>query len=123
VTEARVVAPDAAGPRRVDAERQALFGQGGFAPACCASPDGPDRAGTPRDRPLRGTPVLPQDDVYTNHIHADDLARAVRAAPARRRSTTTRATTASSRWVTTDPADLYGRRAAVPRHTRRSSCR
>ena len=33
--------------------------------------------GTPRDRLLRGTPVLrAQDDVYTNHIHADDLARA-----------------------------------------------
>jgi len=33
--------------------------------------------GTPRERLLRGTPVLTQqDDVYTNHIHADDLARA-----------------------------------------------
>lgn len=38
----------------------------------------PDRAGgTPRERLLRGTPVLQAaDDVYTNHIHADDLARA-----------------------------------------------
>ena len=38
----------------------------------------PDRAGgTPRERLLRGTPVLQaEDDVYTNHIHADDLARA-----------------------------------------------
>jgi nucleoside-diphosphate-sugar epimerase len=37
----------------------------------------PDRAGGPRERLLRGTPVLrPEDDVYTNHIHADDLARA-----------------------------------------------
>jgi nucleoside-diphosphate-sugar epimerase len=38
----------------------------------------PDRAGgTPRERLLRGTPVLREaDDVYTNHIHADDLARA-----------------------------------------------
>ncbi len=37
-----------------------------------------DRSGgTPRERLLRGTPVLrPEDDVYTNHIHADDLARA-----------------------------------------------
>ncbi|GAA6141565.1 SDR family oxidoreductase [Hydrogenophaga sp. 5NK40-0174] len=37
-----------------------------------------DRAGgTPRERLLKGTPVLAQaDDVYTNHIHADDLARA-----------------------------------------------
>jgi nucleoside-diphosphate-sugar epimerase len=33
--------------------------------------------GTPRARLLKGTPVLLQrDDVYTNHIHADDLARA-----------------------------------------------
>jgi nucleoside-diphosphate-sugar epimerase len=42
----------------------------------------PDRtAGTPRDRLLRGTPVLAaEDDVYTNHIHADDLARACIAA-------------------------------------------
>lgn len=33
--------------------------------------------GTPRDRLLRGTPVLrAEDDVFTNHVHADDLARA-----------------------------------------------
>jgi len=42
----------------------------------------PDReGGTPRERLLRGTPVLaPEDDVFTNHIHADDLARACIAA-------------------------------------------
>ena len=33
--------------------------------------------GTPRERLLRGLPVLrAQEDVFTNHIHADDLARA-----------------------------------------------
>ncbi len=33
--------------------------------------------GTPRARLLKGTPVLQHaDDVYTNHIHANDLARA-----------------------------------------------
>jgi len=33
--------------------------------------------GHPRERLLRGTPVLRrEDDVFTNHIHADDLARA-----------------------------------------------
>ena len=49
-----------------------------------------DRAGgDPRERVARGTPVLqPSDDVYTNHIHVDDLARACvlalhRAAPQR----------------------------------------
>ncbi|WP_290872942.1 SDR family NAD(P)-dependent oxidoreductase [Aquabacterium sp.] len=33
--------------------------------------------GDPRERLRRGSPLLrPEDDVYTNHIHADDLARA-----------------------------------------------
>lgn len=37
--------------------------------------------GTPRARLLKGTPVLrAEDDVYTSHIHADDLARACLAA-------------------------------------------
>ena len=42
----------------------------------------PDReGGTPRGRLLKGTAVLDDaDDVYTNHIHADDLARACLAA-------------------------------------------
>ena len=35
----------------------------------------------PLDRIRAGTPaLLPEDDVYTNHVHADDLARAVIAA-------------------------------------------
>jgi nucleoside-diphosphate-sugar epimerase len=49
-----------------------------------------DRAGGhPRERLRQGLPVLrDEDDVYTNHIHADDLARACvaalhRAAPQR----------------------------------------
>lgn len=42
----------------------------------------PDRVGgTPRARLLKGTPVLQgADDVFTNHVHADDLARACIAA-------------------------------------------
>jgi len=38
----------------------------------------PDReGGTPRERLLRGSPVLQaSEDVFTNHIHANDLARA-----------------------------------------------
>lgn len=41
-----------------------------------------DRAGgDPRERVARGSPVLARDDdVFTNHIHADDLARACIAA-------------------------------------------
>ena len=40
--------------------------------------------GHPRERLARGTPVLRrEDDVYTNHIHADDLARACHVALSR----------------------------------------
>jgi len=37
----------------------------------------PNRVGgTPRERLIKGTPVLcREDDVFTNHVHADDLAR------------------------------------------------
>ncbi len=42
--------------------------------------------GHPRERLARGTPVLASDDdVYTSHIHADDLARACVAALVRGR--------------------------------------
>ena len=70
--------------RRLDAE-QALrqwgrAGQGFPAIRILRIPGiyAPDReGGTPRERLQRGTPVLAQqDDVFTNHIHADDLARA-----------------------------------------------
>lgn len=48
---------------------------------------GSDRpGGHPRERLTRGTPVLQaDDDVYTNHIHANDLARACIAAMLRGR--------------------------------------
>jgi nucleoside-diphosphate-sugar epimerase len=68
--------------RRVDAEAQARsFGRSTGASVQLLRIPGiyaPDReGGTPRARLLKGTPVLcVQDDVYTNHIHADDLARA-----------------------------------------------
>lgn len=85
--ETRAVAPatDRA-RRRVDAERQLRdFGQRhGVAVTVLRIPGiyAPDRpGGHPRERLLRGTPVLrAEDDVYTNHIHADDLARACVAA-------------------------------------------
>jgi nucleoside-diphosphate-sugar epimerase len=72
--------------RRVDAERVVRhYGRAAHVRAGILRIPGiyaPDReGGTPRDRLLRGTPVLQaQDDVYTSHIHADDLARAVLAA-------------------------------------------
>lgn len=74
------------GRRRVDAEARLRWFGRAFAvrvsllrvPGIYAA-DRP--GGDPRERLLRGTPVLsPSDDVYTNHIHADDLARACVAA-------------------------------------------
>jgi len=68
--------------RRVDAEAMVhgLGRAGGVRCTVLRIPGiyAPNRAGgTPRERLQRGTPVLcAEDDVYTNHIHADDLARA-----------------------------------------------
>ncbi len=72
--------------RRVDAERAVRhYGRAAHVRASILRIPGiyaPDReGGTPRERLLKRTPVLEAaDDVYTNHIHADDLARAVVAA-------------------------------------------
>jgi nucleoside-diphosphate-sugar epimerase len=72
--------------RRIDAENTARFlGRATSLRASILRIPGiyaPDRqGGTPRERLLKGTPVLrASDDVYTNHIHADDLARACVAA-------------------------------------------
>lgn len=72
--------------RRVDAEAQLRWwGRStGVAVHVLRIPGiyAPDRKdGTPRGRLLKGTPVLnASDDVYTNHIHAEDLARACLAA-------------------------------------------
>jgi nucleoside-diphosphate-sugar epimerase len=72
--------------RRVDAEaRVRCFGRASGAGVSILRIPGIyalDRAGgDPRDRLRRGTPVLRrQDDVHTNHVHADDLARACLAA-------------------------------------------
>jgi len=86
VAESRPVAPHTArAHRRVDAEAAVRhFGRGGSRASILRIPGiyAPDRpGGTPRERLLRGTPVLrAEDDVYTNHVHADDLARACCAA-------------------------------------------
>jgi nucleoside-diphosphate-sugar epimerase len=72
--------------RRVDAESQLRwYGQrAGVAVSLLRIPGiyAADRnGGHPRERLQRGTPLLrAEDDVYTNHIHADDLARACVAA-------------------------------------------
>ena len=86
VDETRRLAPHTPrAQRRADAEQLVrLFGRSGVRASILRIPGiyAPDReGGTPQARLLRGTPVLrAEDDVYTNHIHADDLARACLAA-------------------------------------------
>lgn len=86
INETRTVKPDTPrAHRRVDAERSMRWlGRAGVAVRILRIPGiyAPDReGGTPRERLQKGTPVLrAEDDVYTNHIHADDLARACVAA-------------------------------------------
>lgn len=82
VDETRAVAPGTErGRRRVDAERRVrAFGRGRCAATVLRIPGiyALDReGGDPRERVRKGSPVLnAEDDVFTNHIHADDLARA-----------------------------------------------
>ncbi len=87
VSETRAVQPGTPrAQRRVDAETAVRhFGRAAHVRASILRIPGiyaPDReGGTPRERLRKRTPVLQDaDDVYTNHIHADDLARAVIAA-------------------------------------------
>ena len=86
VNESRPVQPHTPRAlRRVDAERSIRFlGRLGVRSSILRIPGiyAPDRVGgTPKERLLKRTPVLrAADDVYTNHIHADDLARACVAA-------------------------------------------
>ena len=81
IDETRAVRPHTPrAHRRVDAERAVRWlGRAGVATRILRIPGiyAPDRTGgTPRERLRKGTPVLrAEDDVYTNHIHADDLAR------------------------------------------------
>ncbi len=86
VSETRPVAPGTPrAQRRVNAERAVRhLGRAGVRASILRIPGiyADDReGGTPRERLRKGTPVLvAEDDVYTNHIHADDLARACVAA-------------------------------------------
>lgn len=83
IDETQPVAPQTArAERRVDAEAhwRRFGGRAGVAVTVLRVPGiyAIDRAGgDPRERVRRGAPALvAADDVFTNHIHADDLARA-----------------------------------------------
>ena len=87
IDETRTVAPASdRARRRVDAEqRLRVFGRAtGVRVTLLRIPGiyaGDREGGHPRERVARGAPVLAAaDDVHTNHIHADDLARACVAA-------------------------------------------
>ncbi|MFZ2737623.1 MAG: SDR family oxidoreductase [Burkholderiaceae bacterium] len=87
VSENRLVNPHTPrAQRRVEAENRVRFlsRSSGVRASILRIPGiyASDReGGTPRERLLKGTPVLEMaDDVYTNHIQADDLARACIAA-------------------------------------------
>jgi nucleoside-diphosphate-sugar epimerase len=81
IDETRAVSPESArARRRVSAERQLFkWGQShGAAITVLRAPGIYAADRLPLERLKRGTPVLnAEDDVFTNHIHADDLARAV----------------------------------------------
>jgi nucleoside-diphosphate-sugar epimerase len=127
VPETRPVAPGTPrAQRRVNAERAVRhLGRAGVRVSVLRIPGiyAPDReGGTPEARLRRGTPVLtPEDDVFTNHIHADDLARACMAALWRGRPQRTYNVSDSTQLKMGDyfdlAADLYGlpRPPRVPR--------
>lgn len=90
VPETRPVRPASGrAVRRVDAERQLrAWGRGsGVSVSILRVPGIYSRERLPLDRLRAGTPVLePAADPYTNHVHADDLARAIVAALHRARA-------------------------------------
>ena len=84
IDETRRLNPESArAGRRVDAERRlrAWGGKNGVAVSILRAPGIYAADRLPLERLQRGTPALiAADDVYTNHIHADDLAAACLAA-------------------------------------------
>lgn len=123
--ETRAVAPatDRA-QRRVDAERRLRWYGRAFGtsvsllriPGIYAA-DRP--GGAPRERVERGTPLLcDADDVFTNHIHADDLARACIAALHRGRPQRAVHVSDDTEMKMGDYFDLVADLAALPRAPR-----
>ncbi len=132
ITETRAVHPGTPrAERRVQAEAQLRwFGRASGACVHTLRIPGiyaPGRGGgTPQARLLKGTPVLlREDDVYTNHIHADDLARACIAALWRGKPQRVTHASDDTQMLMGDyfdfAADLYGlpRPPRLPRSTAR----
>ncbi len=123
--ETRAVAPASdRARRRVDAERRLRW----YGQACGVSVSvlripgiyASDRpGGHPRERLLRGAPVLQREhDVHSNHIHADDLARACVAALTRGRPQRVVHVSDDSRMLMGDYFDLAADLCGLPRPPR-----
>ncbi|MDI9333455.1 MAG: SDR family oxidoreductase [Cytophagales bacterium] len=125
VSETRVVNPQTdRARRRVDAEwRVRTFGKQSNVRVSSLRIPGiyaADRVGgDPLERVRQATPVLvSEDDVYTNHIHADDLARACIAALWRGKPQRSYNIAEDSGIKTGDYYDAWADRAGLPRPPR-----
>jgi nucleoside-diphosphate-sugar epimerase len=125
--ETRAVAPASARARRRVAAEQHLRHAGrtlGLHISILRIPGiyaGDRPGGHPRERLARGTPVLcAADDAYTNHIHADDLARACIAALHRGRPQRVTHTCDDTEMKMGDYFDLAADLCGLPRPARLS---
>jgi nucleoside-diphosphate-sugar epimerase len=130
IDETRAPAPQTARARRRAAAEQWLRAWGRSAVPEQWSPRvsilripgiyAPDRpGGTPRERLQAGTPTLrAEDDVYTSHIHADDLARACLTALWRGRPQRIYHASDDTRLKLGDYLDLAAERYGLPRAPR-----
>lgn len=107
--------------RRVDAEQQiARFGAAhGIRTVVLRAPGIYAAERLPIERVMKGTPVLRrEDDVYTNHIHADDLAAMLVAALTHPRAAGVYNASDDSALYMGDWFDLIADRAGLPRPPR-----
>ncbi len=123
IDETRALRPATARAcRRVDAERQLrAFGRRGVVVSILRAPGIYAADRLPLDRLRQGTPALRAvDDVYSNHIHADDLAMMTCAAVRYGRSNRTYNATDDSQIRMADYFDLVADRFHLPRVPRLS---
>ena len=122
IDETRSVAPkNARAQRRVDAERvlRAWATRTGGSAAILRVPGIYARERLPLKRLREGTPALrPEDDVYTNHIQADDLARIIALALFRARPGRVYHATDDTRLKMADYFDAVADAAGLPRAPR-----
>jgi nucleoside-diphosphate-sugar epimerase len=116
-------AQSARAKRRVAAEQQVRQLKGsGIATLILRAPGIYSETALPLERLKAGTPaLLPEDDVYTNHIHADDLARSCMAALLRMRAGRVVNASDDSQLKMGDYFDLVADTFALPRPPRHTA--